>query len=139
MARKSKKSTSAQMVGWDSIAEMIKAQGIDLEELCDMDALGAQCKVICLDPNLGESVQEMGLLPRDVTLMVRTDDKTSQALDAWRETGYFKSRSEAAALFLREGLKVRGSELEKLKDDLQEVEKAKTVLHAKARKILEGK
>ncbi len=91
MARKSKKTAGAQMVGWDSIAEMIKAQGINLEELCDMDAEGAQCKVICLDPNLGESVQEMGLLPRDVTLMVRTDDKTSQALDAWRETGYFKA------------------------------------------------
>ena len=139
MPRKSKKIASAKMVGWDSISAMIKAQGIDLEELCNVDAKGAQFKVICLDPNLGESVQEMGLLPRDVTLMVRTDDKTSQALDAWRETGYFKSRSEAAALFLREGLKVRGSELEKLKDALQEVEKAKTILHAKARRILEGK
>ena len=139
MPRKSKKIASAKMVGWDSISAMIKAQGIDLEELCNVDAKGAKFKVICLDPNLGESVQEMGLLPRDVTLMVRTDDKTSQALDAWRETGYFKSRSEAAALFLREGLKVRGSELEKLKDALQEVEKAKTILHAKARRILEGK
>ena len=139
MVGRSNKTGGAKMVGWDSIAEMIKAQGINLEELCDMSVEGAQCKVICLDPNLGESVQEMGLLPRDVTLMVRTDDKTSQELDAWRETGYFKSRSEAAALFLREGLKVRGSELEKLKDALQEVEKAKSVLHAKARKILEGK
>ena len=127
------------MVGWDSIAAMIKAQGINLEELCDIGAEGAQFKVICLDPNLGESVQEMGLLPRDVTLMVRTDDKTSQALDAWKETGYFTSRSEAAALFLREGLKVRGSELEKLKDALQAVEKPKRILHSKARKILEGK
>ena len=52
---------------------------------------------------------------------------------------YFKSRSEAAALFLREGLKVRGSELEKLKDAIKLVEKAKSNLHAKARKILEGK
>ena len=139
MKSESKKATSAKKVGWNSIAAMIKAQGINLEELCSMDAEGAQFKVICLDPNLSESVQEMGLLPRDVTVMVRTDDETSRALDAWIETGYFKSRSAAAALFLREGLKIRGSELEKLKDAIKQVEKAKSNLHSKARKILEGK
>jgi len=53
--------------------------------------------------------------------MIRTDEETTRTLDDWVETGYFKSRSEAAALFLREGLKMRADELAKLKEALEEV------------------
>jgi len=67
--------------------------------------------------------------------MVRIDEETRKTLDAWVETGYFKSRSEAAALFMREGLKIRASELEKLKDALHQVAQAKNVLRDKASEI----
>jgi len=50
--------------------------------------------------------------------MVRVDEDTSNALDAWVEAGAVKSRSAAAALFIREGLKVRDSELQDLKKGL---------------------
>ncbi len=79
----------------------------------------------------------MGQVPRGHTLMVRIDEETKKTLDAWVETNYVKSRSEAAALFIREGLKVRASELEIMKEDLAQVKKAKNRLHEKAREIFE--
>ena len=44
-----------------------------------------------------------------------------------------KSRSEAAALFIREGLKVRASELERLNDALRSYADAKERLQREAR------
>jgi hypothetical protein len=67
--------------------------------------------------------------------MVRVDEGTSKALDAWVETGAVRSRSEAAALFIREGLQVRADELEQLKDALNGVEEAKHRLREKARQV----
>lgn len=121
---------------WEIIVDKLKTIGVDLESLCQGDASEIKAKVICLAPDLGDSVHEMGLMTRGETVMVRIDEKTSKTLDSWVETGYFKSRSEAAALFIREGLKIRDLELEKLNDSLREVEKAKKKLRDKARNIL---
>jgi hypothetical protein len=46
-----------------------------------------------------------------------------------------RSRSEAAALFIREGFKVRAAELEQLQDALRAVEEAKQRLSEKAREV----
>lgn len=46
-----------------------------------------------------------------------------------------RSRSEAAALFIQEGLKVREQELDQLGDALQGVEQAKERLREKARDV----
>jgi Arc/MetJ-type ribon-helix-helix transcriptional regulator len=67
--------------------------------------------------------------------MVRVDEATSQALDAWVATGAVKSRSEAAALFIREGLKVRADELARLRDSLRELDEAKERLHRRAMEV----
>ena len=95
-------------------------------------------KVVCVTPGLKESVDEMGKSPRDQVVMVRVDSETSEALDAWVETGAVKSRSEAAALFIREGLQVRADELERLKGALDEVEAAKERLRQQARHVFGG-
>ncbi len=47
-----------------------------------------------------------------------------------------KSRSAAAALFIREGLKVRDSELQELKDALTDVDRARERLREKAKDVL---
>ena len=65
--------------------------------------------------------------------MVRVDQETTTKLDTWVETGAVKSRSEAAALFIREGLKVRESELDRLRDVLQSYNEAKDRLRREAR------
>ncbi len=119
----------------DSVFEQLSEHGIVMENLCCDDIEGARAKVVCIEPDLAGSVKEMGKTPRGETLMVRIDEETRKTLDAWVETGYFKSRSEAAALFMREGLKIRASELGKLKDALRQVQQAKNVLRDKAGEI----
>lgn len=114
--------------------ELLK-KGIDLDALGCGDIKDSAVKVVCLASDLGESIQEMGQSTRDQVVMVRIDEDTRSAIDAWIEAGAIKSRSEGAALFIREGLKVRASELEKLKGALNEVKNAKERLKKKAKKI----
>ncbi len=127
---------------WETMRTRLKERGIDLDfdlkdgfkVCCDGD-MAERIKVVCVAPDLQESVEEMGKKQRDQVVMVRIDTDTLQDLDAWVATGAVKSRSEAAALFIREGLKVRADELEQLRDALREVEKAKEKLRTRAREI----
>jgi Arc/MetJ-type ribon-helix-helix transcriptional regulator len=78
----------------------------------------------------------MGRTSRDQVVMVRIDEHTKNALDDWVETGAVKSRSEAAALFMREGIKVRSGELEQLREALDDVGQARQRLQDKARQVI---
>ncbi len=120
-----------------SIVEAIESLGVEIgDELeASLRDIKDDWKIVTITPDLGESVREMGESPRDHTVMVRVDEKTSKHLDAWVEIGSVKSRSEAAALFIREGLKVRADELAELEEALQKVEKAKQNLRNKARTV----
>jgi len=121
----------------DSIVETIEALGVEIGDEIEesLRDIKGDWKVIGITPNLGESVREMGESPRDHTVMVRVDEDTSKRLDAWVESGAVKSRSEAAALFIREGLQVRADELAELEEALQKVEKAKQGLRDKAKTV----
>ena len=121
---------------WATIQENLNEAGLDVElpDLSDLDP--ANCKMICMPLGLSASLREMEQGPRENVVMVRVDDDTKRSLDAWIETAAVKSRSEAAALFIREGLKVRAEELEELEDALREVEQAKERLRQKARSVL---
>ncbi len=120
---------------WDTIREKLHNKGIDIDAMCAAEGGALKAKVVCIAPDLMDSVSEMGQTARDQTVMVRVDEETSKTLDEWVETGSVKSRSEAAALFIREGLKVRASELEKMRDLIQEVDSAKERLREKAREV----
>jgi len=120
---------------WSQIEEKLEAMGVNLEELGAQIGDGEEVKVVCIAPDLGDSVREMGESARDHVVMVRVDEDTQRKLDAWVETGAVKSRSEAAALFIREGLQIRGDELAELKDALQQVERAKKKLREKAKTV----
>lgn len=127
---------------WGKVRQELGRAGIDLD-CCDLDVEGEdgqspRVKVVCMAAGLKESVDEMARSPRDQVVMVRVDAETSESLDAWVETGAVKSRSEAAALFIREGLKVRAKELEKLRDALREVDQAKQKLRDRARHVFGG-
>jgi Arc/MetJ-type ribon-helix-helix transcriptional regulator len=122
---------------WGLIEEKLEALGTNLEELAEAaeGEIGGKVKVVCVTPDLGESVRDLGKSPRDNVVMVRVDEDTLHKLDAWVETGAVKSRSEAAALFIREGLQVRGDELNELEDALNSVEEAKERLREKAKTV----
>ena len=124
---------------WSVIEAKLESIGVDLEELCTGDDLARVrngAKMVCVAPDMGESVRELGRSPRQHVVMVRVDEDTLRKLDAWVETGAVKSRSEAAALFIREGLEVRGDELRELADALKQVERAREVLRRKAKSLL---
>ena len=117
----------------------VQIDDLDLEDLFKVeDDSGRRVKVVCVEPDLKESVAEMARSQRGQVVMVRVDQETSSKLDAWVETGAVKSRSEAAALFIREGLKVRDGELDRLEEALGEVETAKQRLRERAKSVFGG-
>ena len=127
----------------ESIQDELEAAGIGVDLGADACTWSwpknsKRVKVVCVAPGLKDSVDEMGKSPRDQVVMVRVDSETSEALDAWVETGAVKSRSEAAALFIREGLKVRSDELERLRDALEDVESARERLREQAEHVFGG-
>jgi len=105
--------------------------GIDLSAILDEEGV-KKAKAFCIATDLSGSLKEIKNTSRDQVVMVRVDEKTRQQLDAWVETGAIKSRSEAAALFIREGLKLREADLNKLAKELKGVEDAKKKLHEEA-------
>jgi hypothetical protein len=123
---------------WDTIQKELNNLGVDLDQLCGDKLDPKKIKVVCLGSGMRESLSELGDAIRDKVVMVRVDEETSEELDAWVETEVVKSRSEAAALFIREGLKVRADELAQLKDALRDVERAKENLRHKARDVFDG-
>ncbi len=134
---------------WEALRKEFESLGIDASKLNfgsdDCIDLGAviqgletcgSIKVVCLSGNLRDSVDALGDSARDNVVMVRVDEDTVNALDSWVEAGAVKSRSAAAALFIREGLKVRDPELQELKDALEDVDRARQRLRAKAETVL---
>ncbi len=127
---------------WKKIQSQLKSRGIDIDfdlgegfDFSSSEEEWPNIKVVCVAPDLKESVEEMGQTQRDQVVMVRVDEATLESLDAWVATSAVKSRSEAAALFIREGLKVRAAELEQLRDALREVQEAQDRLKERAKEI----
>ena len=123
---------------WERIQAELRNCGIDLDTMSGAKIDASCAKVVCLPVGLGTSLEELGKGTRNQVLMVRVDEETSKKLDAWVQTGAVKSRSEAAALFIGEGLKVRGQELDHLDEALQGVEEAKERLREKAQEVFGG-
>ena len=123
---------------WSVIEAKLESIGVDLEELCTGDDLARVrngAKMVCVAPDMGESVRELGRSPRQHVVMVRVDEDTLRKMDAWVETGAVKSRSEASALFIREGLQLRSGELDELEHAIKSVEQARARLHEKAKSV----
>lgn len=119
-----------------SIFERLKAEGVDLDAVSCCDGESSMPRLVCVAANVRESLDEMGRSKRDQVVMVRVDEETAKRLDAWVETGAMKSRSEAAALFIKEGLRVRAAELSELEESIRDVEKARDRLRKRVREVL---
>jgi len=123
---------------WDQLSDLISGCGIDLEMKCGSHAEPSQVRMVCLSRDLGDSIREMERGKRSEVVMVRVDGQTSQDLDDWVDTDVVSSRSEAAALFMREGLKVWSGDLDQLRRELGALDEAKQRLKEKAREVLGG-
>ena len=121
---------------YTEISKTLKDHGIDFRiGLADDDDL-ANGTVMCLTGDMKTTVAEMGRAARDQVVMVRIDEETSDTLDLWIATGAVRSRSEAAALFISEGIKVRSGELEQLREAIEDVNDAKQRLEERARQVI---
>jgi hypothetical protein len=115
------------------IRNALEAEGIDLDKLTGAD--GAPARVVTISANLADAAKAFSGASRDQVVMMRVDKETSDALDAWVEAGIAKSRSEAAALFMREGLSLRANELAELAEAVAAVNAAREKLRAKAARM----
>ncbi len=120
---------------WRVIREALAREGIDVDLVCRGKPEG-QARVICVAASLGDGVQDLAQSARDQVVMLRIDKESVETLDVWVATGVAKSRSEAAALFLREGLRLRAGELAELKDALTKMEDARRQLQERAKSVL---
>lgn len=121
---------------YTELSKTLEDHGIDFRiGLANDDDL-ANCTVMCLTGDMKTTVAEMGRAARDQVVMVRIDEDTSDTLDLWIATGAVKSRSEAAALFISEGIKVRSGELEQLREAIDEVNNARQRLEERARQVI---
>jgi Arc/MetJ-type ribon-helix-helix transcriptional regulator len=121
---------------WTRVGKALEEHGIDFRIGIGGDGNLSDCTVMCLTGDMKTTVAEMGRTPRDQVVMVRIDEDTKKNLDDWVETGAVKSRSEAAALFMREGIKVRSGELDQLREALDDVGQARQRLEEKARQVI---
>lgn len=118
------------------VVEQLREQGIEAHAISCHEDDDAPVKVICVPASLQGSLTALSESSRDQVVMVRVDAETVRKLDAWVETGALKSRSEAAALFMKEGLGIRDGELAELAEVLKDVAEAKRRLKERAEEVL---
>jgi len=77
--------------------------------------------------SIGKAI-DSALSARDHVVMVRVNDDSLKALDALVQTGIFKSRSEAAAFLISEGIKAQASLFERISERITEIERLRAEL-----------
>ncbi|MFY9553285.1 MAG: hypothetical protein WAV47_01060 [Blastocatellia bacterium] len=77
--------------------------------------------------SIGKAI-ESALSARDHVVMVRVNDDSLRSLDALVQTGIFKSRSEAAAFLISEGVKAQAPLFERISERIKEIERLRDEL-----------
>ena len=71
---------------------------------------------------------ESALSARDHVVMVRVNDESLKQLDALVQSGIFKSRSEAAAFLISEGIKAQEVLFARISERIKEIERLRSEL-----------
>ena len=77
--------------------------------------------------SIGKAI-ESALSARDHVVMVRVNDESLRQLDALVQSGIFKSRSEAAAFLISEGIKAQQPLFERIAERIKEIERLRSEL-----------
>ena len=77
--------------------------------------------------SIGKAI-ETALLARDHVVMVRVNDDSLKKLDALVQSGIFKSRSEAAAFLISEGVKSQQALFDRISERINEIERLRSEL-----------
>ena len=74
--------------------------------------------------------REKGERKRDNVVMVRVDEENLSRIDELVESGQFKSRSEATAFLISEGIKAKQEMFEKMAEKISQIQDLRTELEA---------
>ena len=107
---------SRQKSGFDEIASSVKEVAQKTGE-----ALNKATE------SIGKAI-ESALSARDHVVMVRVNDDSLRSLDALVQSGIFKSRSEAAAFLISEGVKAQATLFERISERIAEIERLRSEL-----------
>jgi hypothetical protein len=77
--------------------------------------------------SIGKAI-ESALAARDHVVMVRVNDDSLKSLDSLVQSGIFKSRSEAAAFLISEGIKSQAVLFGKISERIAEIERLRAEL-----------
>jgi len=77
--------------------------------------------------SIGKAI-DSALSARDHVVMVRVNDDSLKSLDALVQTGIFKSRSEAAAFLISEGVKAQATLFDRISERIKEIERLRAEL-----------
>jgi Arc/MetJ-type ribon-helix-helix transcriptional regulator len=79
-------------------------------------------------PETFSKAVERAINVRDTTVLVRLSDEASDKIDTLVSAGVFRSRAEAAAFLIDEGIKAQSPLFQRIQDKLTEIEKLRTDL-----------
>lgn len=116
----------------EAVLEALAKLGVDPALL---DGNCGTPRVVVVQSGLDQARRELRAHNRDQVVMARVDQATAAQLDSWVSAGVAKSRSEAAALFITEGLRLRAADLERLSGAIEALDAAKERLAAEAEAI----
>ncbi len=77
--------------------------------------------------SIGKAI-DSALSARDHVVMLRFNDGSLKSLDSLVQTGIFKSRSEAAAFLIGEGVKAQTALFERISERIKEIERLRAEL-----------
>jgi hypothetical protein len=73
---------------------------------------------------------ERAINVRDTTVLLRLSEESSDKVDTLVSAGVFKSRAEAAAFLIDEGIKAQSALFQRIQDKLTEIEKLRDELRS---------
>jgi hypothetical protein len=79
-------------------------------------------------PDTFSKAVERAMNVRDTTVLLRLSDESSDKVDTLVSAGVFRSRGEAAAFLIEEGIKAQSALFQRIQDKLTEIEKLRSEL-----------
>ena len=109
-----------QKTGFDEIASSVKGVAQEVAQKTG-EAFNKATE------SIGKAI-DSALSARDHVVMVRVNDDSLKSLDALVQTGIFKSRSEAAAFLISEGVKAQATLFDRISERIKEIERLRAEL-----------
>ncbi len=81
-------------------------------------------------PDTFSKAVERAINVRDTTVLLRLSDESSDKVDTLVSAGVFRSRAEAAAFLIEEGIKAQSSLFQRIQDKLTEIENLRAELRS---------